>query len=103
MRQFIAADRKLDKELDKRRSRRGRGGGGCIGGLIRVLLVIGAIWGVGYLIWWWHPWGTSADTIPASEVPGACSEGTTGYVTRDYFTLFGQRVYETGQSTICTE
>ena len=105
MRKFAKADRALDKELDKRRGRRGSGGGGpgCIGGLIRVLLVVGAVGGVGYGIWLWHPWGHESDVVPASEVPGACSEGVNGYVTTTHFTLFGFRLFQEGTSTLCVE
>lgn len=100
MRRYIQADRKLEKLKDRRARSRSRG---CIGSILRLAL-IGALAGAAvYLVWLWHPWDKEFVTQDAREHPGICSPGVEGTRTVEYFTLFGKRVTETGESTICSE
>ncbi len=99
LRRYMEADRKLEAEREKRR----RGRAGCIGTIVRITAVLALFAGVGYLVWWWHPWGVEIDTYDAAERPGACSPGVSGTVTEEHFTLLGVRVYSQGGATICQE
>jgi len=100
MRQFMAADRKLEKEKAKR-GRRGRGG--CLMGMFRLLLFLAVLGGVGYLIWLWHPWSTEIVETRSTDKNGICSPGVEGVRTVEYFTVLGVRIQQSGQSTICLE
>jgi len=99
MRRYMKADRKLEAERDRSRRR----GYGCIGGLLRLILLGGASAGVAYLVWLWHPWETQIDTWSAVDRPGVCTPGVDGTHTEEHLAVFGVRVMKTGQSTICAE
>ncbi len=96
MRQYMAADREMDAEKD--RLRRGRKGG-CLVSLLKAMAFMGVVGLVVYGIWVWHPWSTEVVTTTSTE----CSPGVSGTRTTEYFTIFGMRVYESGQSHICME
>lgn len=100
MRQFMAADRKLEKEKDKRERRRR---GGCLFGLLRMTAYLAVLAGIAYLIWLWHPWSTEIVETKATEQNAICGAGVEGVQTVEYFTVLGIRMYESGQSTICFE
>lgn len=99
MRRYIEADRKLERQKEKRR----RGGRSLLGLALRLTLLLVVAVGAGYLVWLWHPWSTEIDSYDASERPGACSPGVEGTVTEEHFALLGVRLFQTGGSTICSE
>ena len=98
MRLFMKADR----QLEKARTRPGRRGG-CLFGLIKLTLVVGAVAGIIYLIWLWHPWGYEYEEFDALEQPGICAPGVGGSKSVQYLTIFGQRVDKVDEAVICVE
>lgn len=100
MRQYIAADRKLEAEKERRQQRRR---GGCFASLFKAMLFMGGMGLLAWLVWWWHPWSTEIVVTDATDVVGVCSPGVQGTRTTEYFTLLGVRLYQSGSSTICVE